>query len=53
MNVKFVARVRSAPLSAEHECVLEIGPVQADDNFEWPILEAEDASVFSELRRLH
>ena len=45
---KLISRVRSSPLSAVHDCVVQICPVDSD-SFRWPELKADDA----ELVKLH
>ena len=49
--VELLSRVRTTALSAVHDCVVRVGPVQPD-NFMWPELEAEDAVVFDQLVKL-
>ena len=47
-KVKLLSRVRARPLSADHDCVVQIGPVNSD-GFVWPELDPEDAIVFTKL----
>ena len=48
VEVQLLSRVRSKPLSADHECVVRIGPVDPV-GFVWPELDPEDAVVFTKL----
>ena len=50
-KVKLLSRVRARPLSADHDCVVQIGPVDPD-GFVWPELDPEDAIVFTKLVQL-
>ena len=49
--VELLSRVRTTALSAVHDCVVRVFPVQPD-SFMWPELEAEDAVVFVQLVKL-
>ena len=50
-SARLISRVRSSPLSAVHNCVVRITPVDSD-SFRWPELEVDDAVVFSELVKI-
>ena len=48
VKVELLSRVRSGPLTADHNCVVRIGPVNPA-GFVWPELDPEDAVVFTKL----
>ena len=48
VEVELLSKVRSKPLSADHDCVVRIGPVDPV-GFIWPELDPEDAVVFTKL----
>ena len=52
-STSLVSRVRCEPLSAEHDCCVELVLVATQrENFAWPEMKPVDADDFKELRRI-
>ena len=52
VKVELVSRVRMSERSAEHDCIVRVGPCDLHD-FSWPDLNQEDAVVFTNLQKLY
>ena len=46
------SRERVEPLSAHHLCILEVKAITKDRNLSWPDVEANQAVVFEEVKRI-